>query len=147
MIFVVERPTTKFLPTKQYRIVPGCGLVYHDHENYSTNCPKIHCSRKFYPPKNIRYTVVTSSTSCALQLSLQEIHVHVHGVQAHIQIQLCCKTLIGMHELHGRMHPNQGLATNMLAVAVPTNPSHPMTSSTTSASRYGPLKFWLLSNS
>ena len=39
------------------------------------------------------------------------------------------------------------LATNLLAVAVPTNPSHPMTSSTTSASRYGPLKFWLLSNS
>ena len=29
----------------------------------------------------------------------------------------------------------------------PTHPSHPMTSSTTSTSRYGPLKFWLLSNS
>ena len=84
VIFVVERPTTKFLPTKQYCIVLGCGLVYHDHENFSTNCPKIHCSQKFYPPKNIRHTVVTSSTTCALQLSLQQIHVH--GVQAHIQI-------------------------------------------------------------
>ena len=28
----------------------------------------------------------------------------------------------------------------------PTHPSHPMTSSTTSASRYGPINFWLLSN-
>ena len=28
VVFVVERRTTKFLLTKQYRIVPGCGLVY-----------------------------------------------------------------------------------------------------------------------
>ena len=39
-----------FLPTKEYCIVPGCGLVYRDHENVSMNWPKIHCSRKFYPP-------------------------------------------------------------------------------------------------
>ena len=42
--FVVERQTTKFLPMKQYRIVPGCGLVYHNHVNFSTNWPKIYCS-------------------------------------------------------------------------------------------------------
>ena len=58
VVFVVERRTTKFLPTKQYRNVPGCGLVYRDHENFSTNWPKIHSSRKFYLPKNTRYTVV-----------------------------------------------------------------------------------------
>ena len=26
-----------------------------------------------------------------------------------------CKTLIGVHEMHGRMHPNLGLATILLA--------------------------------
>ena len=57
MVFMVERRTTKFLPTKHYRIVLGCGLVYCDHENIATNWPKIHCSRKFYPLKNTHYTV------------------------------------------------------------------------------------------
>ena len=52
-VFVVE----KFLPTIHYCIVPGCGSVYCDHENFSMNWPKIHCSRKFYPPKNTRYIV------------------------------------------------------------------------------------------
>ena len=32
MVFVVERRTTRFLPTKVYHIVPGRGLVYCDHE-------------------------------------------------------------------------------------------------------------------
>ena len=33
------------------------GLVYCNHENFSTNWPKIHCSQKFYPQKipAIRY--------------------------------------------------------------------------------------------
>ena len=57
VVFVVERRTMKFLSTKQYHIVLGCGLVYRDHEKFSTNWPKIHCSRKFHPPKNTRYTV------------------------------------------------------------------------------------------
>ena len=57
VVFVVERRTTKFLPTKRYCIVPRCGLVYRDHEHFSTNCLKIHCSRKFYPTKNTHYTV------------------------------------------------------------------------------------------
>ena len=48
MVFVDER---KFLPTKQYHNVPGCGLVYRDHKNVSTNWPKIHFSQKFYPPE------------------------------------------------------------------------------------------------
>ena len=47
----------KFLHTKQYRIVLGCGLVYRDHENIFTNWPKIHCSQTFPPPKNTRYMV------------------------------------------------------------------------------------------
>ena len=49
-----------FLPMKQYRIVLGCGLVYRNHENFSMNWPKLHCSQKFYPPKNTRYTVYYS---------------------------------------------------------------------------------------
>ena len=59
MVFVVERQTTKFLPTKQYRNVLGYGLVYRNHENVSTNWPKIHSSRKLYPPRNTRYTVLS----------------------------------------------------------------------------------------
>ena len=47
VVFVVERRTTKFLPTKQYCIVLGYGLVDRDHENISTNWPKRHCSQKF----------------------------------------------------------------------------------------------------
>ena len=65
MVFVVERRTTKYLPTKQYCIVPGCGLVHRNHKKFSTNWPKIHCSRKFYPPKNTRYTVIMYR-QCAL---------------------------------------------------------------------------------
>ena len=57
MVFVVERQTTKFFPTKQYHIVLGCGLVYHNHKNLSTNWPKIHCSQTFYPSKNTCYMV------------------------------------------------------------------------------------------
>ena len=57
VVFVVERRTTKFLPTKAYRIVLGYGLVFCDHENFSSNWPKIYCSQKFYPPKNTHYTV------------------------------------------------------------------------------------------
>ena len=61
MVFVVERQTTNFLPMKAYCIVPGCGLVYFDHENFFPNWPKIHCSQKFYPPKNTHYTVFDSN--------------------------------------------------------------------------------------
>ena len=58
MVFVAERRTTKFLPMKQYHIVPGCGLVYRDYKKFSTNWPKIHCSRNFTPQEipAIRYT-------------------------------------------------------------------------------------------
>ena len=43
-----------------HETVPGRGgLEYRDHNNYATNWPKkIHYSRKFYPPKNTRYTVI-----------------------------------------------------------------------------------------
>ena len=70
--FIVERRTTKFLPKKWYRIVPGCGLVYHDHENFTTNWPKIYCSQKFYPLKYTRYTVFLyhQRLMCALGESL-----------------------------------------------------------------------------
>ena len=35
-------------------------------------------------------------------------HTHTHTCNS-------CKTLIGVHEMHGRMHPNWGLATILLA--------------------------------
>ena len=42
-----------------HTLVPYSGyFLYRDHENVSMNWPKIHCSRKFYPPKNTRYTVI-----------------------------------------------------------------------------------------
>ena len=50
----------------------------------------------------------TFSRSCAVatlctELTLeQHLHMYIHNVHTYI----CCKTLIGMHELHGRMHPN-----------------------------------------
>ena len=30
-----------------------------------------------------------------------------------------CKTFIGVHEMHGGMHPNEGLATILLAPMIP----------------------------
>ena len=86
MVFMVERRTTKFLPTKQYHIVLGCGLVYCDHENFSTNWPKIHCSRKFYPPEITRYTVFRTAHAghmfvrvckCILVLKAKDIYMYL----------------------------------------------------------------------
>ena len=57
VVFMVERRTTKIFTHETVLQSTGCGLVYCAHENFSTNWPKIHCSRKFYPPKNTRYTV------------------------------------------------------------------------------------------
>ena len=54
--------------------------------------------------------------------------------------------VLGMHELHGRMH-QLGLCNCFVGCHGPTHPSRPTISSTTSALRYGPLKFSLLSNS
>ena len=34
-----------------FHVYKGCGLVHRKHRKFSTNWPKIHCSRKFYPPK------------------------------------------------------------------------------------------------
>ena len=55
--FEVERQAIKLLPTKHYHIVPGCGLVYCDHETFSINCPKFTAHENFTPLKNTRYTV------------------------------------------------------------------------------------------
>ena len=33
-------------------------VLYCDHENFFTNWPKIHCLRKFYPPKNTCYVLI-----------------------------------------------------------------------------------------
>ena len=51
MVFVVERRTMKFLPTKQFRVIPGCGLVCCDHKNISTNWPKNLLLTKVLPPE------------------------------------------------------------------------------------------------
>ena len=60
VVFMVERRAVKFLPMKQYRIVPGCGLVYHDHKNFFHELAKNSLLTKIYPPKNTRYTVTKS---------------------------------------------------------------------------------------
>ena len=77
MVIVIERRTMNFLPTKQYRIVPGCGLVYHDHETFSTNWPIIHCSRKFYPPEKypLYGTLATLSAIAFLCIPVQVLRV------------------------------------------------------------------------
>ena len=69
LVFVVERRTTNFLPTKQYRIVPGCGLVYRDHANFSTNWPKFTAHENFTPRKipAIRYVEVVPTLSLTLK--------------------------------------------------------------------------------
>ena len=77
MVFVVERRTMKFLPTKQFRVIPGCGLVYCDHKNISMNWPKICCSRKFYPPKNTHYTVYMYSDVLLSLTSLPVVYMQV----------------------------------------------------------------------
>ena len=53
----------KFLPTKQYRIVPGCGLLY---ETFSTNWPKFTAHENFPPEKYPLY-----GTSIATRGSLK----------------------------------------------------------------------------
>jgi len=58
VVFVVERRTTKFIPTKEYRIVPECGLVYRDHERTGQ---KFTAHENFTPRKisATRYVVST----------------------------------------------------------------------------------------
>ena len=74
---------------------------------------------------------------------LARVHDSIH---AHVHVHYSYMTLIGMHELHGPMHPMQLESCNCFVGSCgPTHHSHPMIS-TTSASRYGPLKFWLLNN-
>ena len=89
MVFMVEKQTTKFLPTRQYHIVPVCGLEYHNHEIFSTNWPKIHCSRKFYPSKNTRYTVLY------MYIHIHTVHINVQAKVLHVHI-----TMWNMHVLY-----------------------------------------------
>ena len=91
------------------------------------------------------YTWLTHRHVHTHTYTLIDMYTHTHTHQTfthhiHIHVHNSCMTRIGMHELRGRMHPNSCHATILLVVAVPTNPSHPMTSSTTSASRYEPIK-------
>ena len=95
VVFVVEKLTTKFLPTKQYHIVPGCGLVYRDHKNFSTNWPKIHCLRKFYPPNNTCYTV---HVHVLMYMYMYNIHVCMYMyvyIHVHTYVHACkCKRTV-----------------------------------------------------
>ena len=89
VVFVVERRTMKFLSMKHYRIVPGCGLVYCDHEYFSTNWPKIHCSQKFPPPpppppKNTRYTVVSMAPGTLQHIPNSATSHFLDGILANI---------------------------------------------------------------
>ena len=69
MVFVVERRTTKFLPTKQYRIVLGCGLLYRNHKIHSQMLTKILPLEK-YPLYGILARIVSYLFPPCLPLSL-----------------------------------------------------------------------------
>ena len=83
MVFVVE---TKLLPPKRYRIVRGCGLVSRVHENISTNWPKIHCSRKFYPTKNTRYSPLRMTSRYGARDAFR--HIGVPLLRARVKVAL-----------------------------------------------------------
>ena len=59
--------------------VPHSTRVYRDHENVSMNWPKTHCSRKFYPPQNIRYTICSAT-------ELRKTHTHCQPASLLCQI-------------------------------------------------------------
>ena len=60
--------------------------------------------------------------------------LHVLVLLGCIYIVVIYMTLIGVHELHGQMHPNQGRAINLLAIDplslfgyLTVSPIHPVT--------------------
>ena len=57
-IFMVERQTMKFLPTKQYRIVGRSHTYCTVTKKISMNWQKIHCYKNFTSPKNTCYMVL-----------------------------------------------------------------------------------------
>ena len=62
MVFVVERQTTKILPTKPYRIVLGCGLYIATTNIFPRTGQKFTVHENFTPRKipTIGYFVNTS---------------------------------------------------------------------------------------
>ena len=60
MVFVVEANHEIFTHETVPLSLAFAHVVYRDHETFSTNWSKIHCSRTFYPPKNTRNTVIAS---------------------------------------------------------------------------------------
>jgi len=64
----------KFLLTKQYRIVPGCCLVYRDHENFPQTDPNLLLTKILPHKKNTGYTYISlhayHTLLCTLLLQL-----------------------------------------------------------------------------
>ena len=61
----------KFLPTKQYHIVLGCGLVYRNDENFSTKFPKSYCSQKFRKSTTIQYMTLQPARYTHIYLNMR----------------------------------------------------------------------------
>ena len=57
VIFMVDKQTEIFTHETVLHSLVFAHVLYHDHENFSTNWSKIHYSWKIYPLKNTRYTV------------------------------------------------------------------------------------------
>ena len=45
------------------------------------------------------------------------LYMYIYNAHAHVHCTCSYMTVIGMHELHGRMHPNYGHVTILLEVA------------------------------
>ena len=85
MVFVVEKRTTKYLPTK--RLVVAWGVVYSDHENFSRNSLNFDFHENFAPRKipAIRYLTLFCRQAGELYhpnqslkppLPIQSIHIY-----------------------------------------------------------------------
>ena len=60
----------------------------------------------------------TSISYCQITTTFIQSHTHIYTQSTN--------TLIGVHEMHGRMHPNQRLATNLLVNDLLSSLGYPM---------------------
>ena len=84
MVFVVEKQTMKFLPTKQCHIVPGVWFRVPRPRKFFHKLAKNSLLTKILPPKDTHYTVCDAllqiSTHMMRVLDIQQnswLHIHV----------------------------------------------------------------------
>ena len=76
------------LPTKQYCIVLGCGLVYRDHEHFLRTGQKFTAHENFTPEKYPLYGI----------LCLINMHVHIHCLVLIGTPCITCTHILHCHE-------------------------------------------------